>query len=86
MRATHRGRLRWLRPDIGLFDLRVPGRDGFRVARQLLAAASAPVVVLTSRRSADDDGDAIEGCRGVAGLLSKACLGGASLRQLIDSS
>jgi CheY-like chemotaxis protein len=77
---------RRLKPDIVLLDVQMPGPDGFRVARQLLAEAAPPVVVLTSGRSSGDYGDARTRCPGVAGFLAKADLSGPSLRQLIDAS
>jgi CheY-like chemotaxis protein len=77
---------RRLLPDIVLLDIQMPGPDGLRVARQLLAEAAPPVVVLTSGRSSGDYGDARTRCPGVAGFLAKADLSGPSLRQLIDAS
>ena len=77
---------RELRPDIVLVDIQMPGPDGFWVARQLLAEAMPPTVVLTSGRSSGDYGDAIHRCRGVAGFLPKADLSGASLRDLVDAA
>ncbi len=47
---------RW-RPDIVLLDIQLPGMDGIDVARKLFeAAGSAPVIVLTSSRDAEDYG------------------------------
>jgi CheY-like chemotaxis protein len=77
---------RRLRPDVVLLDVQMPGPDGFWVARQLLAEAAPPVVVLTSGRSSGDYGDAPGRCPGVAGFLAKADLSGPALRQLIDAS
>jgi DNA-binding NarL/FixJ family response regulator len=77
---------RKLRPDIVLVDIQMPGPDGFWVARQLLAEATPPTVVLISGRSSGDYGDAIHRCRGVAGFLPKADLSGASLRDLVDAA
>src|SRR5215212_11423572 len=77
---------RRLRPEVVLLDVQMPGPDGFWVARQLLAEAAPPVVVLTSGRSSADYGDALTRCPGVGGFLAKAHLSGPSLRQLVDAS
>jgi CheY-like chemotaxis protein len=77
---------RRLRPDVVLLDVQMPGPDGFWVARQLLAEAAPPVVVLTSGRSSGDYGEAGTRCPGVAGFLAKADLSGPALRQLIGAS
>jgi CheY-like chemotaxis protein len=77
---------RRLRPNIVLLDVQMPGPNGFWVARQFLAQAAAPVVVLTSGRSPGDYRDARTRCPGVAGVLAEADLSGLSMRQLIDAS
>jgi len=75
---------RRLRPDIVLLDIQMPGPDGFSVARELLREPRPPAVVLTSGRSAEDYGDRITGCTGVAGFLPKDQLSGVLLQELIE--
>ena len=48
-----------LRPDVVLLDVLLPDTTGFELARRLSKAAPAPVVVLTSSRSAADFGASI---------------------------
>lgn len=45
-----------LHPDVVLLDVQLPGIDGFEVAKRLAEQPIAPVVVLTSSRSAADYG------------------------------
>lgn len=75
-----------LRPDIVLLDIQVPGPDGFRVARQLVAQATHPTVMLTSRPSSGDYGDAVHRPSRVAGFHPRADLSGAVLRDLVDAA
>src|SRR6266508_2677756 len=51
---------RRLRPDLVLLDVLLPDMTGFAVAEELAAAASPPLVVLVSSRSASDLGASLE--------------------------
>ncbi|MEJ2860486.1 response regulator transcription factor [Actinomycetospora flava] len=67
-------------PDVVLLDIRMPRRDGLSAARELLAAASPPrIVVLTTF---DEDAHVAEALRlGVSGFLLKV----APPHQLLDA-
>jgi DNA-binding NarL/FixJ family response regulator len=73
-----------LRPDVVLLDIGLPGDDGFEVVRALRARGDAPVVVLTSSRSASSYGDRIAASR-AAGFLRKDELTAAALADLVGS-
>lgn len=58
-----------LRPDLVLMDLRMPGLDGFEATQRIVAAGSAPVLVLTTY---DEDSDVLGAVEaGAAGYLLK---------------
>ena len=67
---------RELRPDVVLLDVRLPGRSGLEVARELRDFASPPRVVLISTA---DYSHAVRSC-GAQAFISKASLTGSSLR------
>ncbi len=68
-----------LRPDLVLMDVNLPGIDGIQAAREISAAASAPVVVLLS--TYDEDDFDLSGC-GAAAYISKSALSPARLLQV----
>ncbi len=51
---------RTLRPGVVLLDLRLPDASGLDIAAELAGARHVPAVVLTSSRSADDFGAALD--------------------------
>lgn len=71
-----------LRPDVVLLDVLLPDTTGFELAHRLSSDALAPVVVLTSSRSAADFGTAI--VRSSArGFIAKRDLTAASFTELV---
>lgn len=70
------------RPDLVLLDVRLPGIDGFEVARRLADRPDAPEVVLTSSHAGEDFPTLIAGS-GARGYVAKDELSGASLRALL---
>ena len=74
---------RALEPDVVLVDVRLPDTDGFAVAERLLAAGSAPAVILTS--SSDDPLYPDRARRaGARGFVAKHDLSGPALMRLLD--
>jgi DNA-binding NarL/FixJ family response regulator len=71
-----------LRPEVVLVDVRLPGIDGFEVARQLRAFPSPPDVVLVSTTDASDLGRRL-GASGAHGFITKSRLSGDTLRELL---
>jgi DNA-binding NarL/FixJ family response regulator len=72
-----------LRPDLVLLDVRLPGIDGFEVARLLLTTeGSEPQVVLTSSHDSSDLADAID-ASGASGFIPKGELTGTALAALL---
>ena len=71
-----------LRPQVVLLDIRLPGQDGFEVARLLAASPEPPVVVLISSREAATYGARLEGAP-VRGFIAKRELSGESLAALV---
>ncbi len=73
-----------LRPDAVLVDIRLPGSDGFCLARRLSTGRPAPVVLLTSSDpDAANERLALES--GAVGFVPKAELGGTDLGQYFAS-
>ncbi len=70
------------RPGVVLLDIRLPGPDGFAVARELSCLSPAPTVVLMSSREAGVYGPELE--RSTAeGFITKSDLSGATLRRVL---
>lgn len=74
-----------LRPTVVLLDVRLPGIDGFAVARELASLPSPPVVVLVSTRDAADYGRRIA-ASGAAGFISKSLLTGDTLQAILRAT
>jgi DNA-binding NarL/FixJ family response regulator len=72
----------FIRPEIVLLDVQLPGMDGFEVARRLNAGDLPPTVVLVSTRDARDYGPRIAES-GAAGFLTKSRLSGDTLRAIL---
>jgi len=69
-------------PGVVLLDIRLPGPDGFAVARELSCLSPAPTVVLMSSREAGVYGPELE--RSTAeGFITKSDLSGATLRRVL---
>jgi CheY-like chemotaxis protein len=74
-----------LRPDVVLLDVLLPDTTGFEVADRLAVRADAPVVVLTSSRTAADLGPSL--ARSSArGFITKADLTPAALAAVLHGS
>ena len=71
-----------LRPQVVLLDVRLPGQDGFEVARLLAASSEPPVVVLVSSRDAATYGARLEAAP-VRGFIAKRELSGDTLAALV---
>ena len=70
-------------PDAVLLDVRLPGEDGFAIARKL-AAADGPAVVLISSRDAEEYGTRIDAC-GARGFIPKSKLSAAAFAALLSA-
>jgi CheY-like chemotaxis protein len=73
------------RPSVVLLDIQLPDLDGFEVARLLLAADAAPVVVLISTREAIDFGRRVSDS-GAVGFITKSMLSGTALRAVLPGT
>lgn len=83
--ATALAAVRALRPDVVLLDVLLPDATGFELAETLSAEPGAPLVVLTSSRSAADLNGAL--ARSSAhGFIAKCDLTAASFTSLVDGS
>jgi DNA-binding NarL/FixJ family response regulator len=74
--------VRELRPEAVLLDVLLPDRSGLNVAAELAGEDDAPVVVLTSSRSAQDLGVAVREAP-ARGFIPKASLTGAAFAELV---
>jgi DNA-binding NarL/FixJ family response regulator len=75
----------WLRADLVLMDVSLPGIDGFESTRRLRARGAAPVVVLLSTHDAGEFGDDVHEC-GATAYLAKSALGPETLASVWASS
>jgi CheY-like chemotaxis protein len=71
-----------LDPDLVLVDVNLPDIDGFEVVERL-AQESAPPVVLTSIRSAEDFGNLVQRSR-ARGFITKADITGEALTGFLE--
>ena len=83
--ATALAAVRALRPDVVLLDVLLPDATGFELAETLSAEPGAPVVVLTSSRSAADLNGALARSR-AHGFIPKRDLTAASFTALVDGA
>jgi DNA-binding NarL/FixJ family response regulator len=74
--------VRELRPEAVLLDVLLPDTSGLSVAAELADEDDAPVVVLTSSRSAQDLGVAVREAP-ARGFIPKASLTGAAFAELV---
>jgi DNA-binding NarL/FixJ family response regulator len=73
---------RELQPDVVLLDVRLPGRSGVDIARELRDTPSPPRVVLISTA---DYAHAVRAC-GADAFISKASLTGSALRAALSGA
>jgi CheY-like chemotaxis protein len=77
--------VRALRPDVVLLDVLLPDATGFELAETLSAEPRAPVVVLTSSRSAADlNGELVRSS--AHGFIAKRDLTAAAFAALVDGA
>jgi DNA-binding NarL/FixJ family response regulator len=77
-------KVRAVRPELVLLDIRLPDLDGFAVAEQLALECDRPLVVLTSSRDAADFEERLRRTP-ARGFLQKSELSGAALAALIGA-
>lgn len=75
------GAIRALRPDVVLLDVLLPDENAIWVMRRLAGSAAAPAVVLTSSRTRESLGVALE-LSGARGFVAKHELTGAAVTAL----
>ena len=75
--------VRELRPEVVLLDLQLPDINGLEVAARLTANGSAPAIVITSSRDAQDYCGPIPPLSGVRGFIPKSELSGPALEALL---
>jgi DNA-binding NarL/FixJ family response regulator len=73
-----------LRAQVVLLDIRLPGIDGFAVAKSLQTETDPPAVVLISTRAASDFGTRVARS-GARGFISKRELSAAALEKVLGS-
>jgi CheY-like chemotaxis protein len=74
-----------LRPEAVLLDILLPDISGLEVAAELARQPDAPIVVLTSSRSARDLGVALTGAP-ARGFIAKAALTGPAFAAVVGSA
>ena len=70
------------KPDLALVDVELAGRDGFMVARSLIAQDPAMCVVMVSAYDFEDIAEPAAGC-GASGFISKLALGRRAIEALL---
>ncbi len=75
----------FLRPDLVLLDVQLPGISGFEVVERLRDGGVRTPVVLTSSRDASSYGDQVASS-GALGFVPKAELSGQALRALLKEA
>lgn len=73
----------FIRPDVVLLDIQLPGPDGLTVAEQIGARADPPMVVLISSRDATSFGPRLRQSP-ARGFIPKGALSGEALAVLLD--
>ena len=77
-------RVRALRPDVVLIDIRLGEESGFETARRLAAGEQAAALIMISSYAEDDYADLIADSP-TAGFLAKAELSAAAIRRVLGS-
>jgi len=72
----------WVRPDVVLVDIQLPGMDGFVVAERLATVADSPAVVLVSSREAAAYAGRLR-TSSARGFIPKRSLTGGALAALV---
>jgi len=75
-------RVRALRPDVVLIDIRLGGESGFETARQLAGSGQAGALIMISSHAEDDYADLIADSP-TAGFLAKAELSALAIRRIL---
>lgn len=73
-----------LRPDAVLLDIRLPGSDGFQVARRLSGSDGAPTILLTSS-DPDIANQQLAITCGAVGFVAKGDLAGTDFKRYFSS-
>jgi len=78
-------RVRTLRPDVVLIDIRLGEESGFEAARRLAGRGQAGALIMISSHAEDDYADLIADSP-IAGFLAKAELSAAAIRHVLGMS
>ena len=77
-------RVRTLRPDVVLIDIRLGGESGFEAARRLAGGGHPAALIMISSHAEDDYADLIADSP-TAGFLAKAELSAVAIRQVLGT-